>query len=213
MIPFIHYNIKVLNIFNDKIINNNKEELVHYYQKYRKIIIMNENHFYNACSHCNLDNVRFIYKHLQNTYVDFKQALFHCIEQENEDVFRWLITKCTFERESMLGFLIYCIIQKNSFMFKIIHTYFNKPLSENNNELLKLALKKGNLELSTYIFNQLNYTLNARSLIYFKYACYSNNPNVIHFINSKFNFYDTLINDQETKLFLYDLCKNGYYHS
>ena len=208
MTPFIHHNIKVNKTFQELLKKNNKNEILDFIDENKHILMFDKNIFNFTCSHCSLEIVKIIHEHLQNKFFHYKDAFYNCIQQNNKELFEWLINKSNINDYYI--YLKYCIVIKQENFFNYIHKLKPIYLNRNNNELFTLSLKKGCLETSKYILEHINITWNDFSLPYFQYACTSNNADLIDFINSKYNFLETFQDNQKTKLFIFDLCKNGY---
>jgi hypothetical protein len=208
MTHFIHHNIKVNKTFQELLKNNNKNKILDFIDKYTNILLFNKNIFNLACSHCNLEIVKLIFEKLHNKLINFKNGLFNCIHQNNEELFEWLNSK--YKTNDFYIFLRYCIVINQEKFFKYLHHLNHIDLHKNNNELFKLSLKKGCLEITHYILENIHISLNYFDLPYFEIACNSNNAELITFLNSKYNFLETFQDNQKTKLFIFNLCKNGY---
>lgn len=211
MTPFIHYNIKVFKTFQELLKKNNKNEILDYIDNNKYELFIDKRIFDLSCSYSSLEIVKIIYEKLQNKYLDFREALFNSINQNNQELFKWLSLKNNVHDQ--FNFIKYCILINNISFFKFLHKLNSIPLNKNNNELFKLSLQRGRLTIVQYILKYYPIVWKYFHHYYFIIACKSNNIDLIDFLVSKYDFLEQFQDNNKTKLFIFDLCKNGCLNS
>jgi len=209
MTPYIHNNLKIIKDLEILFKTNNIEDIKNFYNKNQDLIKLNEYIFYKACNICNLKIVKFIYNDLSNKNINFRDAIFSNCNLYNIKVFKWLIKKYKLNNHDIFQCLNYCILNNNDKLFKFIHHKFKYNLTYSNLILLKLSINKGNISITKDILTKINYIFDSYDFIFFKYACYSNNLEMINLINQHYNFMNEIINQDNILNFIIDIIKRG----
>ena len=210
MTSYIHNNFKILNDFQLLLNNNNKNDIVNFYNEYHDLIIIDQIIFNHSCQYCDLEIVQFIYNILINKNINIIDALYANSNQYNIKVFKWLLKKYNLNKKEIFQCLNYCILNNNPKLFKFIYHKFNINLSNYNFKLLKMSIHKSNIIITKDIIKHLNLTFDEYDFNYFKYACYSNNYQMISFINNTYDFLNIIGEQNNILNFLFELFKKGY---
>ena len=196
MVPFIHYNMLLVNELNFILKKNSIKYLISFHKNNINSIFFKREHFYEACFNNNLNIIKYIYNNLQNKNIDLNEALYSSCNQYNLKLIFWLIKISNFNKNNYNKCLYYCINYNNLKLFKFFINKFDLNIENNNHDLFYHSLRNKNINFIKYLYNK-NINLNDYNII--KNIYFSNNSEVLDLIlNDKFIFRDihfTILDD------------------